>query len=57
MIMDEIIKHDEGQVPVKVKLVYRYLRQEVNNDVGKWKQRENRRSTGRYRKSFNVRRP
>ena len=57
MIMDEIIKHDEGQVPVKVKLVYRYLSQEVNNDVGKWKQRENRRSTGRYRKSFNVRRP
>lgn len=55
--MDEIIKHDEGQVPVKVKLAYRYLSQEVNNDIGKWKLRENRKSTAHYRKSFNVRRP
>lgn len=55
--MDEIIKHDEGQVPVKVKLAYRYLHQEVNKDIGKWKLRENRKSTAHYRKSFNVRRP
>ena len=57
MIMDEIIKHDEGQVPVKVKLAYRYLSQEVNKDIGKWKLRENRKSTAHYRKYFNVRRP